>query len=160
MARVSRFWIASVFTSLAVVGLCGYLLGLDPKDDDSKIGDVLSRLLDEQTASWNRGDIAGFMQTYWNSPQMTFSSGGKTERGWQATLDRYMARYPDQQAMGKLRFSDLETTQLSPDSALMLGRWNLEKDKPADGNFTLVWRHFPDGWKIIHDHSSLSTPSP
>jgi beta-aspartyl-peptidase (threonine type) len=160
MARVARLWFTSVSASLAAIGLCSYLWGFDSKDDDSKTVHVLSRLLDEQTASWNRGDIAGFMQTYWNSPQMTFSSGGKTERGWQATLDRYRTRYPDQRAMGKLQFSDLETTQLSPDSALMLGRWSLEKEKPVDGNFTLVWRRFPNGWKIIHDHSSISTSSP
>ncbi len=160
MARVTKLWFASALPLFSAIVLCGYLLGLDTKDDESKIGDVLSRLLNEQTAAWNRGDIPGFMETYWHSPEMTFSSGGKTERGWQATLDRYKARYPDQRAMGKLQFRELETTPLSPDSALMLGRWNLEKDKPADGNFTLVWRRFPDGWKIIHDHSSLSTPSP
>jgi ketosteroid isomerase-like protein len=24
--------------------------------------------------------------------------------------------------------------------------------------FTLVWQRFPDGWKIIHDHTSAVAP--
>ena len=122
------------------------------------LGSVLEPMLAEQSAAWNRGDIPAFMKAYWNDPKMTFSSGGKTERGWQATLERYKKNYPDQKAMGKLTFSELETTQLDANVALMLGRWKLERDEPIAGNFSLVWKMTENGWKIVHDHSSSDKP--
>jgi beta-aspartyl-peptidase (threonine type) len=118
------------------------------------LGSVLEPMLAEQSAAWNRGDIPTFMKAYWNDPKLTFSSGGKTERGWQATLDRYKKNYPDEKTMGKLTFSELETTQLDANVALMLGRWKLERDEPIAGNFSLVWKMTENGWKIVHDHSS------
>ena len=30
-----------------------------------------------------------------------------------------------------------------------------DKDKPARGNFSLVWKRIDGEWKIVHDHSSL-----
>ena len=61
--------------------------------------------------------------------------------------------------MGRLRFSDLEITLLSADTAVVLGRWELKRanDHPH-GRFTLLFRHFPDGWRIVHDHTSAATP--
>ena len=35
----------------------------------------LRQILDDQTAAWNRGDLAGFMQGYWHSHDVTFFSG-------------------------------------------------------------------------------------
>jgi hypothetical protein len=45
---------------------------------------------------------------------------------------------------------------LSPESALVVGRWQLERegDEPG-GVFTLVVRKFPVGWRIILDHTSV-----
>ena len=52
-------------------------------------------------------------------------------------------------------FSDLEVDVLSKDSAVVLGSWALarEKDNPK-GKFTLIFKRFKDGWKIVHDHTS------
>jgi ketosteroid isomerase-like protein len=33
-----------------------------------------------------------------------------------------------------------------------------EKDEPG-GVFTLVWQRFPEGWKIVHDHTSAVAPA-
>ncbi|MFM8187667.1 MAG: YybH family protein [Pirellula sp.] len=117
--------------------------------------DTLHGLLKNQQDAWNQGEIVRFMEAYWKDPMLTFSSGGKTTRGWQATLDRYRAKYPDAKAMGKLTFDALETNRLDSDSALTLGNWKLEKENPAQGNFTLVWQRIQGHWKIVHDHSSL-----
>lgn len=70
-------------------------------------------------------------------------------------LDRYRHTYPGRTAMGRLTFSDLEINELSPDAAYILGRWQLdrEKDRPG-GVFTLIARKFPEGWRIVHDHTS------
>ncbi len=114
----------------------------------------IQALLEAQVQCWNRGDIDGFMETYWKSEKLTFSGGGKTTRGWTATRDRYKARYP-RDKMGTLKFDQLETSLLSDGVALVLGRWYLDQQGPqVEGNFTLVLKKFDDGWKIVHDHSS------
>ena len=59
--------------------------------------------------------------------------------------------------MGTLTFSEIEVTPLSADSALVLGRWTLQRanDKPH-GRFTLIFKRLPDGWRIVHDHTSAA----
>ena len=121
---------------------------------------AIRAVLDVQVAAWNRGDIEGFMQGYWQSDQTTFVSSSGVFRGWQALLDRYRRSYPDRHAMGTLAFSELEITVLGPSAAVVLGRWLLERetDRPA-GVFTLVVRRLPEGWRIVHDHTS-TFPAP
>ncbi len=116
---------------------------------------AIRALLQAQQEAWNRGDVETFMVGYWKSDKTEFVGASGILRGWQAVLDRYRKTYPDKAAMGKLTFSDLEITMLSPDSAYILGRWQLEreKDRPA-GVFTLIAKKFPEGWRIIHDHTS------
>ena len=112
----------------------------------------------EQAEAWNQGDLVRFMSAYWKDDRLTFSSGGETHRGWQVTLDRYRSRYPDKKTMGKLTFSSLETQLLGTDNAMTLGQWQLARDKPIGGNFTLVWKKLDGSWVILHDHSpSLET---
>ncbi len=122
---------------------------------DEKIKTSIRQVMDEQVEAWNRGDIDGFMQGYWNSPQMTFVSGNNVTKGWQPTLERYKKSYDSRAKMGVLSFTDLEITVTSKESAVVLGRFTLvrEKDKPT-GMFTLNFRKFKDGWKIILDHTS------
>lgn len=123
-------------------------------DDTEKAKQQIESLLATQDAFWNAEDIEGFMQTYWSSDELTFSGGGKTVRGWQATLDRYKKSYPSGQ-MGKLHFDHLEITLLSDKAALVLGRFYLDiHGEKKEGNFSLVMKKFDDGWKIVHDHSS------
>ena len=44
-------------------------------------------LLDEQTRSWNRGDIDGFMKTYWKSDSLMFVGKSGITYGWENTRD-------------------------------------------------------------------------
>jgi ketosteroid isomerase-like protein len=122
------------------------------RDDKSKLD--IRAVMDEQSVAWNRGDIDGFMKGYWNSPEMTFVSSNVT-RGWQPTLDRYKKSYDSKAKMGVLTFSELEITVLGKDSAVVLGKWSLqrEKDNP-NGLFTLIFRKFKKDWRIILDHTS------
>ncbi|MGI8639003.1 MAG: YybH family protein [Pyrinomonadaceae bacterium] len=121
----------------------------------TKIADDIRKVMNEQTAAWNRGNIEGFMQGYWNSPELVFVSGANVTKGWQPTLDRYKKNYDSKAKMGALTFSDLEVDVLSKDAAVVLGSWSLqrESDNPH-GKFTLIFRKFKDGWKIVHDHTS------
>lgn len=116
---------------------------------------TIKKLLQTQVEQWNAGNIDGFMQTYWNSPDFTFSGGGTTTREWQATLDRYKSRYPDRETMGKLGFDNLEHKSLGDTAALVLGTWHLKTaEGNPHGNFSLVLQKIEGKWLIIHDHSS------
>jgi beta-aspartyl-peptidase (threonine type) len=118
--------------------------------------EAIRQVLDAQVAAWNRGDIEAFMAGYWSSPELSFFSGAERTKGWGATLERYRKRYQSEgQEMGRLTFSELRVDVLGPDSALVRGRWQLvrSKDRPG-GLFTLIFRRFPEGWRIVHDHTS------
>ncbi len=124
---------------------------------DSPLATELKNILQKQADSWNRGDIPAFMGAYWRSEKLTFSSGGKTTRGWEATRDRYLKTYPDKKTMGTLKFAELEVQSIDENAALMLGRWHLTREQPVGGNFSLVWQKIDGKWVIIHDHSSSDT---
>ena len=117
-------------------------------------GAVLAVMTNQATA-WNRGDVEGYMQGYWRSDKLVFASGDQITRGWQPTLDRYLKSYNSKAKMGQLTFSDVEVNVLANDTAVVLGSWALarEKDNPK-GKFTLIFRKFKEGWRIIHDHTS------
>jgi len=118
---------------------------------------AIRQVLQSQVEAWNRHDIEGFMAGYWNSPDLTFFSGATETHGWQQTLERYRKKYLGPGAeMGKLEFKDLQVELLGPSSAFVRGKFQLalSNGKQPHGLFTLVFRQFPDGWRIIHDHSS------
>jgi ketosteroid isomerase-like protein len=119
--------------------------------DESQI----RRLLQTQTDAWNRGDLDSFMAGYWKSDQTAFVGANGITRGWQAVIDRYKSKYPDRKAMGQLTFSGLEVHVMCPEAAFAIGQFQLQReaDKPA-GIFTLDLRKFPEGWRIIVDHTT------
>ncbi len=125
-----------------------------PQDHPSDRAAITRVLTDQQTA-WNQADIDTFMTTYWHSADVTFSGTSGIIRGWDAVLARYKKSYADPEAMGQLQFSGLEFHFLGNDAALVLGHWHLARKKgDIGGVFTLVWQRFPEGWRIIHDHTS------
>lgn len=114
-------------------------------------------VLDAQVVAWNAGKLEEFMIGYWRSPELSFFSGGRKLAGWDATIERYRKTYQaEDKEMGKLEFSELEITPLSANSAIVRGRWKLtlSDGKEPGGLYTLIFRRFKDGWKIIHDHTS------
>lgn len=117
----------------------------------------LRKLLDDQTAAWNRADLETFMQGYWHSPEVTFFSGDTIVKGWEQTLQRYRDRYQSSgKEMGKLTFTDEKIEMLGADAAMVTARWHLEMSdgKKLEGLTTLLCRRMKEGWRIVHDHSS------
>ncbi|NOT64055.1 MAG: DUF3225 domain-containing protein [Acidobacteria bacterium] len=114
-------------------------------------------VLDAQTIAWNAGKLEEFMQGYWNSPELTFVSGGRKLMGYDATLERYRRTYQsDGKEMGKLTFADLEILPIGKDAAFVRGQFQLVMSDARElgGRYTLIVRRFADGWKIVHDHTS------
>ena len=116
-----------------------------------------------QVTDWNKGDLDAFLTGYWNSPKVVFQSGGQRFDGWEAMRERYRRRYQAAgQAMGQLAFSALDVEPLGPEAVLVRGHWRLtmpDGTKPG-GLFTVIFRKLPEGWKIIHDHTSAEEPAP
>ena len=119
---------------------------------------VIRQALATEAAAWNRGDIPGFMDAYWNSGQTQFIGAGGIMLGWKTVRDHYLKTYPNRAAMGRLTFSGLEVTVLSPDAAYVVGHYRLDRaqDHPQ-GVFTLLLRRFPRGWRIVSDHTTAAS---
>jgi len=145
----------TVFASIAF--FLSLSLGTSAQDSNAQIKAAVRDVLVRQQDAWNRHDLEAFMSGYWNSPDLTFFSGANVTTGWQDTLERYRTRYQSEgHEMGQLQFSDLQIAPLASDAAFVRGAWKLTmKDgKTPHGLFTLLFRKFPDGWKIVHDHTS------
>jgi beta-aspartyl-peptidase (threonine type) len=125
---------------------------------DMKTSAAIRAVLDRQVAAWNRGDIEGFMDGYAREDDIVFLSGDSLTHGWQTVLDRYKKNYDTREKMGTLAFSDLDVKVIGKDSAVVIGRWQLTRDKDTpQGRFTLIFRHRPEGWRIVHDHTSSAS---
>jgi ketosteroid isomerase-like protein len=127
-----------------------------PEQPSNSVAEIQSVLTAQQNA-WNRGDIDAFMNGYARSASTVFISEDEVRRGWETVQDRYRVKYSDRVKMGTLNFSDIEITMLSPDAAVVLGRWRLNRanDEPH-GRFTLIFKRLPEGWRIVHDHTSAA----
>jgi uncharacterized protein (TIGR02246 family) len=147
----------TLFIVSSLILLCA--LSASPQNSPSTTETAIQQVLERQQEAWNRHDLQSFMAGYWNSPDLTFFSGAKTYSGWQSTIERYRTTYQSQgREMGKLEFSDVKIEALAPDAALVRGAWHLTMSdgKTPHGLFSLIFRKFPDGWKIIHDHTSAA----
>lgn len=139
--------------TLVVVVACSMSAGGAPLTPTEEVRQVIVK----QQDAWNHGDLEAFMTGYWNSPELTFFSGAHESKGWQAALDRYKKSYQSAgHEMGKLEFANLRIETLGSDAAFVRGEFHLTMSdgKTPHGLFTLIFRKFPDGWKIVHDQSA------
>ncbi len=120
---------------------------------------AIRAVLQAQADAWNRGDVNGYMNGYARGNSTVFVSGDTVTRGWDTVRVRYAKKYDSREKMGTLTFSEVNVTPISSDAALVIGRWKLTRksDKPH-GRFTLIFRRMPEGWRIVHDHTSVATP--
>lgn len=142
------------FTNAAgIVVIAMTLLSCQPNATSEK--PKIESVMEGQARAWNNGDVPGYMKGYWMSDSLLFTGGKYMSRGWEPTLERYLAAYPDQAAMGHLVFDEVETNLTAPSSAFSVGKWTLERDADTlSGRFTLVWKKVHGAWVIVADHSS------
>jgi len=122
------------------------------KQDLNEIN-TIKKILSSQQKCWNNGDIDGFMQGYWNSEKLVFTSlNHKPAYGWKNTLERYKNSYPTKSSMGELRFEILNLKLISKTTATLKGKWELirQKDHP-NGLFWLDIEKFDNNWLITKD---------
>lgn len=121
----------------------------------SKNESAIRGILENQTTSWNRGDIESFMNGYWKNDSLMFIGKSGVTYGWSNTLKNYKKNYPDTAAMGKLVFTLIQVKKLSKKYYHVTGKWFLKRSiGNIGGHYTLLFRKINGRWVIISDHSS------
>ena len=116
---------------------------------------AVRRILNDQSAAWNRGDIESFMKGYWENDSLMFIGQSGVTYGWNKTLSNYKKHYPDTATMGKLTFTIISAKNLSAEYFHVIGKWHLQRSiGNVEGHFTLLFRKIKGQWVIIADHSS------
>jgi beta-aspartyl-peptidase (threonine type) len=139
------------------VGLSLGIPQLAPAQEEDKDLKAIRAVLDAQVAAWNKGDLDGFMNGYWENELLSFYSDSTKTHGWKAVLKRYQKKYQGQgKEMGKITFYEVFIRMLGTDDALVTGGFHIQlKTDEKKGPFTLIFRRTPAGWRIIHAHTSL-----
>jgi len=121
-----------------------------PKDEMA-----VRKLLNDQQAAWNRGNIGEFMEGYWKNDSLTFTGKSGVTYGWTKTLNNYKRNYPDKAAMGKLTFTIIVANNLGPSYFRVIGKWRLDRSSDnLEGYFSLLFKKIKGKWLIIADHTS------
>ena len=105
---------------------------------------------------WDRGDLEGFLSDYAPESTTTFIDGRRARHGIEFIREHYRPRFAPGGRRDSLQFEEIEARQLSPKLALVTARYVLSRGGAvtASGPFTLVMELRPEGWRILHDHSS------
>jgi len=134
---------------------------------DESAGDralEVEAMLHASAASWNDGDLSGFLDDYWRSEDLTFSGATGVTRGWENVRTGYLESYwAPGTARDSLRFEGIEAFPLGDEHALALGQYVLFRPEEggvvtSSGFFSLVLQNMEGEWKILHDHTS-ATPA-
>src|SRR6185312_15067210 len=88
---------------------------------------AIIKVMDNQRQAWNRGDLEGFMQGYWQSDSLMFVGKTAPTYGWQNTLNNYKRGYPNKAAMGILTFDILKVNVLDSQNAFVFGGWHVKQ---------------------------------
>lgn len=115
------------------------------------------QMLHEQAQQWNRGDLPGFVSAYSPGQRLTFLGSSGLTRGQEDLLARYQRNYPTAKERGQLTFTVIDFQPLGQDHALLLGRYELERNNPDAGFFSLVLARDGQSVRILHDHTSRAT---
>lgn len=139
---------------LALVAACS----ATPKQFTAADRRDIEQVFSEQREAWNRGDLDAFVDGYERSPELVFTSGGEVRRGFDETLARYQKKYgQDRASMGQLTFELIDIRPIGADGAVVLGKYRVTGGASASaGVFSVVFERGAEGWRIVHDHTSVS----
>lgn len=120
------------------------------------LGADLEEQFRRSARAWNSGDLAGFVADYARDSLTTYVGARAPVYGWATIRDRYALSFQPGAQRDSLRFERFAVRPLSPTLALVTARFILHRGDSvtASGPFTLVMERRPDGWKILHDHTS------
>jgi ketosteroid isomerase-like protein len=120
---------------------------------------------DKLVAGINAADVDKVTGIYWNSPRLTiYNYNGTVTRGWDQMHTNRQNSYPNLKDVS-LVMRDVRIEMIGTDGAVLMYYWTQSQTTKgvadtSTGRTTLVWRHFANGWKIIHTHASPDNPDP
>jgi uncharacterized protein (TIGR02246 family) len=105
-------------------------------------------------ASWNAGNLDGFLQIYADNATFTTPEGFIV--GKRAIHDFYLPSFRPGAHRDYLNLDQLDVEVLNADTVLVRGlyRNTMDGQTTRTGPTTLVMRLIFGRWQIIHDHSS------
>ncbi|WP_315819253.1 YybH family protein [Paraflavitalea speifideaquila] len=137
--------------------LAAYLIFLLPITILAQSADekAIRQTLNEQTISWNKGDLETFMKGYWENDSLMFVGKNGVTYGYQNTLNNYKKNYNGPDQMGTLTFNLIKVERLSPEYYFVVGKWHLKRNAgDVSGHYNLLLRKIKGKWVITVDHSS------
>lgn len=122
----------------------------------NEIEAAIREVFEAGCAAWNRGDLDGYLASYWDSNRTLWISNGSLRRGREAIESAYRSRFSDPQQMGRLTVAELEVDVLTTRDAIAFGRWMLLADdgESSTGFFTVQLKKIEGKWLFVSDHSS------
>lgn len=151
-------WVGVFLAAIAgsLGGVMVWHFGIEPGRRGAATEEAMA-MLKAQEAAWNRGDLAGFLSAYEMNDAITFFSDDKVTKGWVAINDRYTNSYGQKpNLMGKLSFTELAGEAFNANTVQIRGRWTVtESAKAGTGLFTILVKKTGDGWRVVHDHTSV-----
>jgi hypothetical protein len=141
-----------VCPAISEFGLYRKSSGANP---DQAAKDEIMKSMRQSQDYWNAGNLDGFMHNYWHSDSLKLIGKTGITYGWDATLKRYQASYPDKAKQGTLTFDFIHLEKISDDAWFQVGKYTLVREKETlSGHFTLLWKKIGGQWRIVADHSS------
>ena len=127
-----------------------------PNIDPGRLTGSLHQQFLRSAQAWNRGDLDAFLSDYAADSLTTFVAGGHVQRGFAFIRSRYAPSFAPGAARDSLRFEEFAVRPISDGFALVTARYVLYSNgrTTASGPFTLLMQQRPEGWKILHDHTS------
>jgi beta-aspartyl-peptidase (threonine type) len=137
-------------------GSAGPTTAPSPGSDSVALTRLITAQLERSASDWNRGDLEAFLSDYAQESTTTFIDGRRAREGIGFIRGNYAPRFSPGARRDSLHFEEVNVRRLSPTLALVTARFILQRGSEitASGPFTLVMDRRPEGWKILHDHSS------
>ena len=130
------------------------IIGFSQTSMETKDKADILNVLKTQQAAWNYYDIDLFMETYWESEELTFYGSAGVVKGWQNTMDKYKKSYPTKEHFGKLELVSNDISKINDDAYMVMGEYFLTRTVgDMHGIFMLVLKRIDGQWKIIADTS-------
>ena len=128
----------------------------EPSIDPGRLSGSLQQQFFRSAQAWNRGDLDAFLSDYAPDSAPTFVAGGHVQRGFAFIRSRYAPSFAPGAARDSLRFEEFSVRPISEGFALVTARYVLYSNArtASSGPFTLLMQQRPEGWKILHDHTS------
>lgn len=117
---------------------------------------LITAQLARSASDWNSGDLNGFLSDYAPESTTTYVDGRRARAGIDFIRKVYAPRFSPGAERDSLHFEEVEVRPLSATLALVTARFILQRNNQitASGPFTLVMERRPEGWRILHDHTS------